>query len=208
MDVRDCVIAKTLAHSICRELVQVAFMVVTQLQGSASGTFRLRWSAASARFSLVRCRTAPECAFPSRRGAQEVWGNPPARLRGTMENASTGQMRSSNPPPGCGAGCAGIRRSRLGVWSHGKVHSAQPVGSRMRFSVRPHTQSALFCETAPRLPSSGKAHSTERRILCRRPHGKAHPRPATSIASKIVVYGRREKKTIAYPRMSVRPRND
>ena len=28
------------------------------------------------------------------------------------------------------------------------------------------------------------------------------------IASKIVVYGRREKKTIAYPRMSVRPRND
>ena len=106
-------IAKTLARSICRELVQVAFMVVTQLQGSASGTFRLRWSAASARFSLVRCRTAPECAFPSRRGAQEVWGNPPARLRGTMENASTGQMRSSNPPPGCGAGCARVRRSRF-----------------------------------------------------------------------------------------------
>ena len=31
---------------------------------------------------------------------------------------------------------------------------------------------------------------------------------ASGIASKIVVYGRREKKTIAYPRMSVRPRND
>ena len=28
------------------------------------------------------------------------------------------------------------------------------------------------------------------------------------IASKIVVYERREKKTIACPRMSVRPRND
>ena len=28
---------------------------------------------------------------------------PPARLRGTMGNGSTGQMRSSNPPPGCGA---------------------------------------------------------------------------------------------------------
>ena len=36
----DFVIAKTLARSICRELVQVAFMVATQLQGSASGTFR------------------------------------------------------------------------------------------------------------------------------------------------------------------------
>ena len=65
----------------------------------------------------------PECAFPSRRGAREVWGNPPARLRGTMENVSTGQMRSSNPPPGCGVGCAGVRKSRLGVWSHGKAHS-------------------------------------------------------------------------------------
>ena len=33
-------------------------------------------------------------------------------------------------------------------------------------------------------------------------------REGDTIASKIVVYGRREKKTIAYPRMSVRPRND
>ena len=55
----------------------------------------------------------------------------------------------------------------------------------MRFSVRPHTQNVLFRETAPRLPSSGKAHSTERRILCRHPHGKAHPRPATSQKSAL-----------------------
>ena len=150
VDDRDFVIAKTLARSIRCELAQVAFMVATQLQESASGTFRFRWSAASTRFSLARCLTAPECVFPSRRGAQEVWGNPPARLRGTMENASTGQMRSSNPPPGCGVGCARVRRSRLGVWSHGKVHSAQPVGSRMRFSVRGHTQNVLFRD--PDLP--------------------------------------------------------
>ena len=87
-DDRDFAIAKTLARSICRELVQVAFMVATQLQESASGTFRFRWSAASARFSLVRCRTVPECAFPSRRGAREVWGNPPARLRGGLRGGS------------------------------------------------------------------------------------------------------------------------
>ena len=69
-------------------------------------------------------------AAPGRCGA-----TPPARLRGTMENASTGQTRSSNPPPACGAACARVHRSRFGVWPHGKAHSAQPVGSRMRFSV-------------------------------------------------------------------------
>ena len=73
--------------------------------------------------ALSRDVPRPECAFPSRRGAREVWDNPPARLRGTMENASTGQMRSSNPPPSCGVGCAGVRKSRLEVWSHGKAHS-------------------------------------------------------------------------------------
>ena len=31
---------------------------------------------------------------------------PPASLRGTMENGPTGQTCSSNPPPGCGGGCA------------------------------------------------------------------------------------------------------
>ncbi len=77
-----------------------------------------------------------ECAFPLRRGAWEVWGNPPARLQGTMENASTGQMRSSNPPPACGAGCAGTRRSRFGVWPHGKAQCAWLPAHRVRFLVR------------------------------------------------------------------------
>ena len=37
--------------------------------------------------------------------AREARGaTPPASLRGTMESGSTGQMRSSNPPPGCGGG--------------------------------------------------------------------------------------------------------
>ena len=89
-DDRDFAIAKTLARSICRELVQVAFMVATQLQESASGTFRFRWSAASARFSLVRCRTVPECAFPSRRGAREVWGNPPRQAAGWVARGFAG----------------------------------------------------------------------------------------------------------------------
>ena len=50
---------------------------------------------------------------------------PPASLRGTMESGPTGQMRSGNPPPGCGGvapGPAGLgRRARL----HGKAQSGQ-----------------------------------------------------------------------------------
>ena len=117
----------------------------------------------------------PECAFPSRRGAREVWGNPPARLRGTMENASTGQMRSSNPPPACGAACARVRRSRFGVWPHGKAHSAQPVGSecafpsrrdrRMRLSVRVPAQNALFRRVRLSSPGQTSKSLTGKRTL-------------------------------------------
>ena len=124
--------------------------------------------------ALFRDVPRPECAFPSRRGAREVWGNPPARLRGTMENASTGQMRSSNPPPGCGVGCAGVRKSRLGVWSHGKAHSEalwpshltknrtlQPVPHQ-----KPHSALAVPPQhgTAPPSP-----HSSPREWCSKRP---------------------------------------
>ena len=102
MDVRDFAIAKTLARSICRELVQVALMVATQLQGSASGTFRFRWSAASARFSLVRYRTVPECAFPSRRGAREVWGNPPPGCGALWRMPQLGKCARATPRQAAG----------------------------------------------------------------------------------------------------------
>ena len=163
-------------------------MVATQLQESASGTFRLRWSAASARFSLVRCRTAPECAFPSRRGAQEVWGNPPRQAAGHYgECLNWANALEQPPPPGCGVGCAGVRRSRLGVWSHGKVHSAQPVGFRMRFSVRPPPRMRFsvrrlhVCAGKEKRTLRKDAFCagtlTEKRILDQRRHGKAHPAP-------------------------------
>ena len=73
----------------------------------------------------LRFSDRTDCAFPSHRGAREVWGNPPASLRGTMENASTGQTRSSNPPPACGGGCARARKPRPGVWLHGGAQSGQ-----------------------------------------------------------------------------------
>ena len=83
-------------------------------------------------------------------------GQPPARLRGTMENASTGQMRSSNPPPACGAGCARVRKSRFGVWPHGKAQSGSVTLTKKR-SLRRR------CDR----------YVTKRRILDGRRHGKA-----------------------------------
>ena len=59
------------------------------------------------------CRT--ECAFPLHHRPGGVGRNPPASLRGTMESGSTGQMRSSNPPPGCGGVAPGTRRRRSGA---------------------------------------------------------------------------------------------
>ena len=107
-------------------------------------------------------------------------GKPPARLRGTMKNASTGQMRSSNPPPACGAGCAGVRRSRFGVWPHGKAHSARPAGFRMRFSVE-----CAFPHLGKRRAASRKSAFctlglTEKRSLYVGPHGKVQFAPSTS----------------------------
>ena len=119
-------------------------------------------------------REIAECAFPSRCGAREVWGNPPARLRGTMENGSTGQTRSSNPPPACGAGCARARRSRFGVRPHGKAHSARPAGFRMRFSVTTRPQTALFRRMRLSSPGQTWRQLTEKRTLPPAPHGKAH----------------------------------
>ena len=66
-----------------------------------------------------------ECAFPSHRRSGGVGRKPPASLRGTMESGPTGQTCSSNPPPGCGGGCAGARRPRPGAWPHGKTQSGQ-----------------------------------------------------------------------------------
>ena len=111
--------------------------------------------------SRFRDAAVAECAFPSRRGAREVWGNPPARLRGTMENASTGQMRSSNPPPACGAACARVRRSRfeldltekrtLRVGPHGKTQCVWLSAHTASFGETCR-QNALFRRATLRLP--------------------------------------------------------
>ena len=135
-------------------------------------------------------------------------GQPPASLRGTMERGSTGQTRSGNPPPACGAACARVRRSRFGVWPHGKARSAQPVGSecafpsrrdrRMRLSVRVPAQNALFRRVRLSSPGQMSGRLTEKRTLPPAPHGKMHS--ATYISRKGAFCGRVvTEKYILYP---------
>ncbi len=142
----------------------------------------------------LRSPDRAECAFPSRCGAREVWGNPPARLRGTMENASTGQTRSSNPPPACGAACARVRRSRFGFdltekrtlpnrWVQNALFRHDVTAEcafpsrrnrRMRLSVRVPAQNALFRRVRLFSPGQTWRRLTEKRTLPPAPHGKAH----------------------------------
>ena len=154
--------------------------------------------------ALSRDVPRPECAFPSRRGAREVWGNPPPGCGALWRMSQLGKCARATPPPGCGVGCAGVRKSRLGVWSHGKAHSEalwpshltknrtlQPVphqkpqfgwseARRMRLSVRTRAQNALFRKMRFSSPAQTSSHLTEKRTLSQPPHGKPHSGPAAS----------------------------
>ena len=84
---------------------------VARPAGDGAGAARGLGPGCTERRSL-RLSYRSNCAFPSRCRPGGVGRNPPASLRGTMENGSTGQMRSSNPPPGWRGGCAKAHRSR------------------------------------------------------------------------------------------------
>ena len=121
-----------------------------------------------------------------------------------MENGSTGQMRSSNPPPACGAVCARVRKSRFEfdltekrTLPTGGVQNAlfrdpnlpecafpSRRDRRMRFSVRVPAQNAPFRRVRFFSPGQTSSHFTEKRTLPQRltekcilspmPHGKPH----------------------------------
>ena len=114
-------------------------------------------------------------------------GQPPARLRGTMENASTGQMRSSNPPPACGGvvpGSADLgsesglteRRTLPNRWAPECAFPSRR-DRRMRFSVRVPAQNALFRRMRFSSPAQTSSHLTEKRILRPTTYVKTHSMP-------------------------------
>ena len=107
---------------------------------------------------------------PEGRGAQ-----PPASLRGTMENASTGQTRSSNPPPACGGGLRqgpqasawGLAARKGAVWAEGLadgapwarpgLHQAASCGLRRCRELRIILTSRETVLSVKRLPREGSS---------------------------------------------------
>ena len=84
--------------------------------------------------ALFREASGAECAFPSRRGAWEVWGN---------------------PPPGCGALW---RMPQLGKCA--RATPRQPAGRVARGSADPGSESGLTEKRILQPAPHGKAHST------------------------------------------------
>ncbi len=69
--------------------------------------------------------------------------------------------------------------------SHGKPQFGWSGARRMRLSVRTHAQNALFRRMRFSSPAQTSSHLTEKRILPRPPHGKAHSGPAASRKSAL-----------------------
>jgi len=68
-------------------------------------------------------------------------------------------------------------RGTLFVGPHAKAHSACGQPPRVRLSVRVCSQSALFRRMRLFSPGQMSRCLTQKRILCRRSHGKAHSGP-------------------------------
>ena len=88
------------------------------------------------------------------------------------------KLRASRERPHSSAGGEGIRRHR------------------MRFSVRVRTQNASFRRVRFSSPAQTWRRLTEKRILCRRPHGKAHSPTGASRKSAFCTLGLTEKRIL------------
>ena len=90
------------------------------------------WSDVSRKGAVCGSHVAQNALFRHVAARGGAGHNPPASLRGTMESGPTGQMRSSNPPPGCGGGCAGdpqapawgLAARKDAVWAEGLAEGA------------------------------------------------------------------------------------
>ena len=126
----------------------------------------------------------PECAFPSRRGAREVWGNPPPGCGALWRMPQLGKCARATPRQAAGRVARGF--ANLGLefgltekctlkptdWAECTFPSRRPP--RVRVFVTLRMQSALFRRMRFSSPGQTWRHLTERRTLGPPPHGKAH----------------------------------
>ena len=131
-------------------------------------------------------------------------GQPPARLRGTMENGSTGQMRSSNPPrqpagrvargpADLGSESGLTERRTLPDRRASECAFPSRRDRRLRLSVRAPAQNALFRRMRLSSPGQTWRQLTEKRTLPPAPHGKAHSGLIDSRKSALCVCWRTPK---------------
>ena len=84
-----------------------------------------------------------DCAFPLRCGAREVWSNPPPACGALWRMAQLGKCARATPRQPARRLARGSANLGLSLTSR-KSALCQPVGFRMRFSVTPTSQNALF----------------------------------------------------------------
>ena len=135
-----------------------------------------------------------DCAFPSRRGAREVWGNPPPACGALWRMPQLGKCARATPRQPAGRLARGSANLGLSLTSRksalcptGGVQNALFRGPnlpecafpsrrdrRMRFSVRVPAQNAPFRRVRFSSPGQTSGHLTEKRTLAPAPHGKPH----------------------------------
>ena len=76
-------------------------------------------------------------------------------------------------------------KAHFACGAHQKAHSACGRSRRVRLSVRTRAQNALFRRVCFSLPAQTWSHLTQRRILRRRSHVKAHSAPDDSRKSAL-----------------------
>ena len=126
------------------------------------------WVDASANRVATACTSAPLC---TRRLTER-------RTLRRRRHLDVTKGRTLHPPP------------------HGKAQSACERSPRVRFSVRVRAQSALFRRLRFSSPAQTWSHLTQRRILRRRPHVKAHSAPGNSRKSAFCTRCLTEKHTL------------
>ena len=83
----------------------------------------------------LRLPRRADCAFPSRRGAREVWDNPPPGCGALWEVAQLGKCVQATPRQAAGGVVPETRRPRPGAPPHKKTQSGQ------RASLMAHPES-------------------------------------------------------------------
>ena len=109
-------------------------------------------------------RVCPECAFPSRCGAREVWGNHPPGCGALWRMPQLGKCARATPRQPAGRVARGsadlgsesglTERRTLQPVPHGKAHSATGASRKSAFSNRRLTEKRIL-----RLRRDGKARS-------------------------------------------------